>query len=179
MGRQMQERRAAAPGGDSVAAFAGTDGSQKMSKTAGIHIPLDDAPIDMYSKVLSIPDAAMLLYFELLTDVSLRDLAAIREALAWWAKPDMTNLPLGALDDKERQRWTADPSAFPDCGQCAASEESQEAARREIVATRHGMEAAAVGRTRMGAHSRTGGRRASDRHARARPSARRSVLVRK
>jgi tyrosyl-tRNA synthetase len=45
----------------------GTDGSQKMSKSAGNSIPLMAAPGEMYGKVMSIPDHAMARYFRLVT----------------------------------------------------------------------------------------------------------------
>lgn len=47
----------------------GTDGQAKMSKTAGNTIGVDDAPADMFGKVMSIPDALMAKYFRLVTDV--------------------------------------------------------------------------------------------------------------
>ncbi len=44
----------------------GTDGSEKMSKSTGNHIPLLSEPWDMFGKVMSVPDEAMPLYFKLL-----------------------------------------------------------------------------------------------------------------
>lgn len=45
----------------------GTDGHLKMSKSLGNAIPIDTTPEDMYGKLMSIPDAAMRLFMELLT----------------------------------------------------------------------------------------------------------------
>ncbi|PWH14559.1 MAG: tyrosine--tRNA ligase [Anaerolineae bacterium] len=45
----------------------GTDGVVKMSKSLGNHIPLNSTPADMYGKVMSIPDAAMVQYARLVT----------------------------------------------------------------------------------------------------------------
>jgi tyrosyl-tRNA synthetase len=45
----------------------GTDGIVKMSKSLGNHIPLNSSPEDMYGKVMSIPDAAMMQYARLVT----------------------------------------------------------------------------------------------------------------
>ena len=45
----------------------GTDGVRKMSKSLGNYIALDDEPADMFGKVMSISDALMLRYYELLT----------------------------------------------------------------------------------------------------------------
>jgi tyrosyl-tRNA synthetase len=44
----------------------GTDGTAKMSKSTGNHIPLLSEPWDMFGKVMSVPDKAMLLYYKLL-----------------------------------------------------------------------------------------------------------------
>ncbi len=44
----------------------GIDGSAKMSKSAGNHIPLLAEPWDMYGKVMSIPDSAMPIYYKLI-----------------------------------------------------------------------------------------------------------------
>ncbi|MGB7338159.1 MAG: tyrosine--tRNA ligase [Phototrophicaceae bacterium] len=43
----------------------GTDGSAKMSKSTGNHIPLMGEPWDMFGKVMSIPDDAMELFHKL------------------------------------------------------------------------------------------------------------------
>ena len=44
----------------------GTDGVQKMSKSLGNHIGIADAPDEMYGKIMSISDALMTRYHELL-----------------------------------------------------------------------------------------------------------------
>jgi len=45
----------------------GTDGVVKMSKSLGNHIPLNSTPEDMYGKVMSVPDIAMIQFAELAT----------------------------------------------------------------------------------------------------------------
>ena len=45
----------------------GTDGVRKMSKSLGNYIALEDAPGDMFGKLMSISDTLMLRYYELLT----------------------------------------------------------------------------------------------------------------
>ena len=57
----------------------GTDGVQKMSKSLGNFIAITDPPAEMYGKVMSISDALMLKYYELLSTVDLAQLQAIRE----------------------------------------------------------------------------------------------------
>jgi tyrosyl-tRNA synthetase len=44
----------------------GTDGVQRMSKSAGNYIGVTDAPEEMFGKLMSIPDEVMGLYYELL-----------------------------------------------------------------------------------------------------------------
>lgn len=57
----------------------GTDGVQKMSKSLGNFIAITDSPADMYGKVMSVSDALMRKYYELLSTVGLTQLQAIRE----------------------------------------------------------------------------------------------------
>lgn len=53
----------------------GTDGVRKMSKSLGNYIALEDKPDDMFGKLMSISDALMLRYYELLTT---EDLARVK-----------------------------------------------------------------------------------------------------
>lgn len=55
----------------------GTDGGAKMSKSLGNVINLNDAPDDMFGKVMSMPDSVMPIYFELATDIRNDELARI------------------------------------------------------------------------------------------------------
>jgi len=47
----------------------GTDGVAKMSKSLGNHIGIQDASVDMFGKLMSIPDSLIVRYLTLLTDV--------------------------------------------------------------------------------------------------------------
>ena len=47
----------------------GTDGVQKMSKSYDNYIGVDEAPREMFGKVMSISDVMMLRYYELLSDI--------------------------------------------------------------------------------------------------------------
>lgn len=49
--------------------LVGTDGVQKMSKSYGNYIGINEAPEDMYGKTMSIPDAQMPSYFTLCTNL--------------------------------------------------------------------------------------------------------------
>ena len=45
----------------------GTDGSEKMSKSMGNHVPITTTPEDMFGKIMSIPDDSMAVYMRLVT----------------------------------------------------------------------------------------------------------------
>jgi len=82
LGRALQK----AYGQDSqVALFMpileGTDGIEKMSKSLGNYIGVDESPGEMYGKVMSLPDQLITRYFELATDIHPNHLAEIRAAL--------------------------------------------------------------------------------------------------
>lgn len=59
----------------------GTDGVEKMSKSLGNYIGINENPFDMYGKVMSVPDKLLLTYFELLTDIPYSELAKIEQEL--------------------------------------------------------------------------------------------------
>lgn len=52
----------------------GTDGHQKMSKSLGNYVGLQEEPLSMYSKLEKVPDTLIHSYFELLTDLPLESL---------------------------------------------------------------------------------------------------------
>jgi tyrosyl-tRNA synthetase len=56
----------------------GTDGVEKMSKSKGNYIGITEPPKVMYRKVMGLSDELMWRYWELLTDVSLADIAALK-----------------------------------------------------------------------------------------------------
>nr|WP_330219182.1 tyrosine--tRNA ligase [Moorella mulderi] len=60
----------------------GLDGVQKMSKSLGNYIGINEPAREMYGKTMSLPDELMLTYFELVTAVPLEELEAIRQGLA-------------------------------------------------------------------------------------------------
>src|SRR5207253_8915611 len=55
----------------------GTDGVRKMSKSLGNYIALEDPPGEMFGKIMSISDALMLRYYELLTTADLKVVKAM------------------------------------------------------------------------------------------------------
>ncbi len=59
----------------------GTDGVQKMSKSLGNYIGVNDEPNEMFGKTMSIPDQLICRYFELLTRVPMEEVKAMDEAM--------------------------------------------------------------------------------------------------
>lgn len=57
--------------------LVGLDGVQKMSKSLGNYIAINDAPDEMFGKVMSIPDASMREYFTLCTEVPQEEIEAL------------------------------------------------------------------------------------------------------
>lgn len=51
----------------------GLDGVQKMSKSLGNYIGVDEEPKEMYGKAMSIPDELMMRYFMLVTDMNIEE----------------------------------------------------------------------------------------------------------
>lgn len=51
--------------------LVGTDGKEKMSKSLGNYIGIDESPEVMYEKAMRIPDDVLLDYFKLTTDIGL------------------------------------------------------------------------------------------------------------
>ncbi len=87
MGRELQK----AYGQDpqvviTVPILEGTDGIRKMSKSLGNAIALEDPPREMFGKLMSISDAMMLRYYELLTA---EDLGKVRDLHPMEAKKNL------------------------------------------------------------------------------------------
>lgn len=57
----------------------GTDGVEKMSKSLGNYIGIDESADVMYEKAMSIPDNLIIKYFELVTDIHPDDLDIIKK----------------------------------------------------------------------------------------------------
>jgi tyrosyl-tRNA synthetase len=61
-----------------VPILEGLDGVQKMSKSLGNYVGINEPPAEMYGKLMSVSDALMFRYFELATRVPEDELAALR-----------------------------------------------------------------------------------------------------
>lgn len=65
----------------------GLDGVKKMSKSLGNYVGIQEAPGIMYSKLVSIPDALMWRYFELLSFLSMEEINGFKADVATGANP--------------------------------------------------------------------------------------------
>lgn len=65
----------------------GLDGVKKMSKSLGNYVGINDAPGEMYSKIVSMPDSLMWRYFELLSFRSMDEVSGLRADVAKGANP--------------------------------------------------------------------------------------------
>ncbi len=64
-----------------VPLMVGLDGKEKMSKSLGNYIALNDSAKDMYGKTMSIPDHLIVNYFELATDLPMTEIKEIETML--------------------------------------------------------------------------------------------------
>jgi tyrosyl-tRNA synthetase len=59
----------------------GLDGVNKMSKSLGNYIGINDPPDEIFGKIMSISDELMLRYYELLSDLSLAEIEKLKKGL--------------------------------------------------------------------------------------------------
>jgi tyrosyl-tRNA synthetase len=79
MGRELQREYGQEPQVVlTMPLLEGTDGVHKMSKSLGNYIGINDPPEDIFGKVMSVSDALMFRYYELLSDRSLTEIEALR-----------------------------------------------------------------------------------------------------
>src|SRR5256885_13994144 len=76
-----------------VPILEGLDGVNKMSKSLGNYIGITEAPEVMFRKVMQVSDELMFRYYELLTDRSVTEIAAIRTTM----HPMEAKIALGKL----------------------------------------------------------------------------------
>jgi tyrosyl-tRNA synthetase len=67
--------------------LVGLDGVKKMSKSLDNYISLTDEPVDMYGKVMSLPDNLIAPYYKLCTDIELAVIDELVKSLADGANP--------------------------------------------------------------------------------------------
>ncbi|MFH1778415.1 MAG: tyrosine--tRNA ligase [Candidatus Omnitrophota bacterium] len=61
--------------------LVGTDGFQKMSKSYGNYIGINESADEIHGKVMSISDEIMFSYYELLTDIPLGEIEGLKEGI--------------------------------------------------------------------------------------------------
>ncbi|MFO7716989.1 MAG: tyrosine--tRNA ligase [Desulfohalobium sp.] len=83
MGRTLQREYGQAPQVIlTMPILEGLDGVQKMSKSLGNYVGIEEPPQEMFGKLMSISDALMWRYFELLSDLSLEAIADLQAQVA-------------------------------------------------------------------------------------------------
>ncbi|OPY77472.1 MAG: Tyrosine--tRNA ligase [Syntrophorhabdus sp. PtaU1.Bin153] len=65
-----------------VPLLEGTDGVNKMSKSYGNYVGIDEPPDAMFGKLMSISDELMLKYYELLSDITIEEFRALKDGIA-------------------------------------------------------------------------------------------------
>lgn len=95
MGRSLQRERGQQP---QAALFMpvleGIDGVEKMSKSLGNYIGVKEDARTMFTKVMQVPDALIVKYFELATDILPEELDKVKEELADGGNPKDAKLLL-------------------------------------------------------------------------------------
>jgi tyrosyl-tRNA synthetase len=88
MGRALQKHYGQKPQVIlTVPILEGLDGVQKMSKSLGNYVGVNDAPGEMYTKLLSVPDELLWRYFELLSFRPLTEVEAFQAQVISGANP--------------------------------------------------------------------------------------------
>jgi tyrosyl-tRNA synthetase len=62
--------------------LVGLDGQRKMSKSLGNYVGITEPPQEMFGKMMSIPDELMWSYYELITDRTPQEIAALKQEVA-------------------------------------------------------------------------------------------------
>jgi len=82
VGRELQRESGQAPQSViTMPLLEGLDGVNKMSKSLGNYIGINDPPDEIFGKIMSISDDLMLRYYELLSDLSLADIEKLKHGL--------------------------------------------------------------------------------------------------
>ena len=62
--------------------LVGLDGVNKMSKSLGNYVGITEPPETIFGKMMSVSDGLMVMYYELLSDIGVAELAALKEGLS-------------------------------------------------------------------------------------------------
>ena len=87
-GRQLQEHFGQEPQAViMMPILEGLDGVKKMSKSLGNYVGINDAPGDMFQKIVSMPDSLIWRYYELLSFKSIEEIEGLRKEVEAGANP--------------------------------------------------------------------------------------------
>ncbi|HSW13268.1 MAG TPA: tyrosine--tRNA ligase [Solimonas sp.] len=78
-----------------VPILEGLDGVQKMSKSLGNYVGVNEAPGDMFGKLMSVSDTLMWRYYDLLSFKPLAEIARLRQSVVGGANPRDIKMELG------------------------------------------------------------------------------------
>jgi tyrosyl-tRNA synthetase len=82
MGRTLQKSRGQSPQTVlMMPLLEGLDGVEKMSKSLGNYVGIDEAPEVMFQKIMTLPDSLILKYFTLVTDLTPEEILHIETTL--------------------------------------------------------------------------------------------------
>ncbi|WP_027849097.1 tyrosine--tRNA ligase [Marinospirillum minutulum] len=88
MGRELQKGHGQEPQVViTMPLLEGLDGVQKMSKSLGNYVGIDEAPGVMFNKLVSMPDSLIWRYFELLSFKSLKEIEQLKKDVEQGANP--------------------------------------------------------------------------------------------
>ncbi len=105
----------------------GLDGVQRMSKSLGNYIGVAESPRQMFGKVMSLPDSAIVLFWRLVTDADLEEINGIAVELA-----DSTVNPMTVK--KRLARRIASMYHGADAGEQAQADFEAQFSRKEVPA---------------------------------------------
>lgn len=96
MGRQLQQAYGQEPQVVlTMPLLEGLDGVNKMSKSLGNYIGIDEAPDEIFGKIMSVSDELMWRYFELLSFRPMSEIASFRDRIAAGENPRDIKFLLG------------------------------------------------------------------------------------
>lgn len=102
VGRQLQKNHGIEPQvAITVPLLVGLDGVKKMSKSYGNYVGLNDAPGDMFGKLMSIPDELMPMYYELLTSENMDEVKTMHPMAA---KKKLAGILVARFHDEQAAR---------------------------------------------------------------------------
>ena len=118
VGRQLQEMMGQTPQQCFLMPIlVGTDGVQKMSKSLGNYVALEEPPNDMYGKLMSLSDELIIPYLEYLTDTPGPELAE--------ASRDLADNRVNPMELKKTLAWQITSQFHDDSAATAAQENFQ------------------------------------------------------